>query len=98
MVVTDPGIEVYQQEQVFRVDDAGDDGAEFFIEQVFDFRRGAECWRKFTEPDAVDKRRDRMRSESFVGGSIVLSREFLTAHPTPWKRSSSGCFLCQKKV
>ena len=29
-----------------------------------------------------------MRSESFVGGSIVLSREFLTANPTPCKRGS----------
>ena len=44
MVITDPGIEVPQQEQVFRMGDAIDDGVEFFIEQVFDFWRGAKCW------------------------------------------------------
>ena len=36
MVVTDPGIE----DQVFRVGDAVDDGVEFFMEKVFDFRGG----------------------------------------------------------
>lgn len=41
MVVTDPGIEVPQQEQVFRVGGAVDDGVE--LKQVFDFGRGAEC-------------------------------------------------------
>ena len=51
-----------------------------------------------TEPDVVDRRRDRMISEPFVGGSIVLSREFLTANPNPCKRGSLGCFPCQKKV
>ena len=59
---------------------------------------GAYMFSKFTEPDAEDRRRDRMPSEPFVGGSIVLSRGFLTANPTPCKRGSSGYFPCQKKV
>ncbi|KAI0235750.1 hypothetical protein LSAT2_013728 [Lamellibrachia satsuma] len=61
-VVTDPGIEVPQQDQVFRVGDAVDEGVEFFIEQVFDFRGeqniGAYMLSKFTEPDAVDRPQD----------------------------------------
>ena len=53
---------------------------------------------KFPEPDAVDIRRDMMRSAPFVGGPIVLSRGFLTTKPTLCKRDSSGCFPCQNKV
>ena len=49
MVVIDLGIEVPQQEQVFRAGDALDDGVEFFTEQVFDFRRGAECWHVYAQ-------------------------------------------------
>ena len=41
---------------------AVDDGVEFFIKQLFDFRReqsvGAYMLSKFTEPEAVDRRRD----------------------------------------
>ena len=71
----------------------------FFIEQIFDFQSvGAYMLSKFTEPDAVDRQRNRMRYVPFVGGSIVLSREFLTPNPTPCKRGSSGCCPCQKKV
>ena len=52
---------------------------------------------KFTEPDAVDRRRDRMRSMPFVGGSIVHNREFLTANPTPCIQDSSGLRLRVEK-
>ena len=70
--------------------DAVDDGLEFFIEQ----RSGAYMLSKYTEPDAVDRRRS---FDPFVGCSVVLSREFSTATPTLCKRGSSGCFPCQKK-
>ena len=67
MVVTDPGIEVPQQEQVFRVGDAVDDGVEDrSLTSGGEQSVGAYMLRKFTEPDAVDRRRDRMRFEPFV--------------------------------
>ena len=51
-----------------------------------------------TNPAAMARRIDRMRSVPPVGGSTVSRREFLTAKPTTYKRGSSGSFPSQKKV
>ena len=52
----------------------------------------------WTNPAAVARRIDRMRSVPPVGRSTVSRREFLKAKPTPYKRGSSGSFPFQKKV
>ena len=52
----------------------------------------------WTGPEELEKQRVGMHSESLVGGSVVESKEFLTAKLTLCSHSSSGSFPCQKKV
>ena len=54
--------------------------------------------KRWTNPAAVARRIDRMRSVPPVGGSTESRRYFLIAKPTPYKRGSSGPFPFQKKV
>ena len=98
MVSAHSGIEVAQQNKLFIVGDAADDGCEVFrrtcLLYVADIV-GAYTLTRVTGPAVVLSRRVRSRSVPLLPGSIMLSRLFLTAKPTPYSLCSPDPFPCQ---
>ena len=98
---THSGIEVAQENKLFIVGDAADDGCEVLVELVFCIISdvadmvGAFTLTRVTGPAVVLSRRVRSRSEPLLPGSIMLSRLFLTAKPTPYSLCSPEPFPCQ---
>ena len=98
---THSGIEVAQENKLFIVGDAADDGCEILVELVFCIISdvadmvGAFTLTRVTGPAVVLSRRVRSRSEPLLPGSIILSRLFLTAKPTPYSLCSPEPFPCQ---
>ena len=94
------GIEVAQENKLFIVGDAADDGCEVLVELIFYIRCCGHCrcihkLTRVTGPVVVLSRRVKSRSEPFLPGSIMLSRLFLTTKPTPYYLCSPEPFPCQ---
>ena len=93
------GIEVAQENKLFIFGDAADDGCEVLVELIFisDVADIVDAYTitRVTGPADVLSRRVRSRSEPLPPGSIVLSRLFLTAKPTPYSLCSPEPFPCQ---
>ena len=88
------GIEVAQENKLFIIGDAADDGCDVLVADVADIV-GAYTLTRVTGPAVVLSRSVRSRSEPSLPGSIMLSRLFLTAKPTPYSLCSPEPFPCQ---
>ena len=97
VICTHSGIEVAQANKLFIVRDAADDGCEVLVELVFCIRCCGHC--RGIHADKGDWScsgvESLSRSEPLLPGSIMLSRLFLTAKPTPYSLCSPEPFPCQ---